>query len=175
MRKLLLVGLLFSAFALIAACGGDDEDGGDEATSTPAATSPASTTTPSATTAATQTQTQAAGGGEATTVQTTLTEFKVELDPTSAEAGEITFETENAGAIPHQLTVIKTDLEPDALPVKDNGTVDLDQVEAVGEIDEFPAGETESGTFTLEAGKYVVICDVPGHYQGGMHAPFTVE
>ena len=30
-------------------------------------------------------------------------------------------------------------------------------------------------TATLAAGNYVVVCDVPGHYQLGMHAAFIVK
>ena len=37
------------------------------------------------------------------------------------------------------------------------------------------AGETASDTFTLEAGEYVLICNIAGHYAGGMFTGFTVE
>lgn len=91
----------------------------------------------------------------------------------TAAAGEVTFEVHNDGTVPHELVVIKTDLEPDALPVSD-GQVDERQVQVIGELEEFPAGEIETGSFELEAGSYVLICNIPGHYEQGMHARLTV-
>jgi hypothetical protein len=51
----------------------------------------------------------------------------------------------------------------------------------VDEIEEFPVGETQSMTLDLEAGSYVLICNIydadeqEAHYQEGMRLAFTVE
>jgi hypothetical protein len=42
-------------------------------------------------------------------VSAVLTEWAVEVDPGSVPAGEVTFNVENAGAIPHELVVIRSD------------------------------------------------------------------
>ena len=36
-------------------------------------------------------------------------------------------------------------------------------------------GGTDSGTITLEAGRYILYCDIPGHREGGMEARLLVE
>jgi uncharacterized cupredoxin-like copper-binding protein len=166
MRKLWLLALCFSAVALIIACGGSDDE--DESSSA----------SPSATTAASST---ASGGGESeagsatTTVQATLSEFTITLDKQSAESGKVTFDAKNSGAIAHELVVIRTDLAPDKLPVKDDGTVDESKVDVLGKTEQFDAGKTDTEEVTLPAGKYLLICNVAGHYQAGLHTAFTVN
>jgi uncharacterized cupredoxin-like copper-binding protein len=122
------------------------------------------------------------GGGA--TVEVTLQEFAILPTESSIGAGEITFEATNEGPDDnHELVVIRTDLAPDALPTNEDGTVNEDGegIEVIGEIEEFPPGETESATFDLEAGAYVFICNVfeeeegEAHYEQGMRTAFTVE
>ena len=46
----------------------------------------------------------------------------------------------------------------------------------IGRIDEsdLGAGEAASATFDLAPGKYVLICNLADHYEGGMYASFEV-
>ena len=84
----------------------------------------------------------------------------------------------------HELVVLKTDLAPDALPTKADGSMNEDGagVSAIGEIEEFAVGKTETITFELTAGKYVLICNIVHttgaetevHYKLGMRTAFTV-
>lgn len=128
----------------------------------------------------------ACGGGEETTLQVTLQEFAVLPADNSAPAGQVTFEVENTGPVdPHEFVVIRTDLAPDALPTGEDGGVDEggEGIEVLGEIEEFPVGETMSRSFDLDAGNYVFICNIveeedgelEAHYQLGMRTAFTVE
>lgn len=124
------------------------------------------------------------GGGGGGTVEVTLQEFAIAANPSSISAGEVTFETTNEGPNdPHELVVIRTDLAPDQLPTNPDGTVNEDGegIEVLDEIEEFPVGETRSLTLDLEAGSYVLICNIydedeqEAHYQEGMRTAFTVE
>ena len=123
------------------------------------------------------------GGGS---VDVTLQEFAVIPSASSIGAGEVTFEATNEGPNdPHELVVFATDLAPDALPTREDGGVDEEGegVTMIGEIEEFPVGETQSATFTLDAGSYVLICNLveeeegglESHYLEGMRVGFTVE
>jgi uncharacterized cupredoxin-like copper-binding protein len=98
-------------------------------------------------------------------------------------AGSVEFTATNEGPEDdHEFVVFKTDLAPDALPTLENGAVDEEGegVELIGEIEEFPVGETETASFDLDAGNYVFICNIydedeqESHYQEGMRVAFTV-
>jgi len=125
------------------------------------------------------------GPAEGGTVAVTLQEFAVLPSPSTISAGDVTFEATNDGpADPHELVIIRTDLDPTALPTGDDGGVEEtgDGIEVINEIEEFPVGETESLTVELDAGAYVLICNVveiedgetEAHYQLGMRTGFTV-
>jgi uncharacterized cupredoxin-like copper-binding protein len=105
----------------------------------------------------------------------TLQDFKIRLDRTSAPAGKVSFDVENKGPSTHEFVVFKTDLAPDALPTDANGEVDEHGkgVETVDEIEDIEKGATPSLDVDLEAGTYVVICNLPAHYRQGMRAGFT--
>ncbi|HET7869833.1 MAG TPA: hypothetical protein VFM85_05905, partial [Actinomycetota bacterium] len=62
------------------------------------------------------------GGGE--DVDITLQEFAVGAVPSSVPAGSVTFNIENKGPDDtHEFVVIRTDLDPTALPTEENGSV----------------------------------------------------
>jgi hypothetical protein len=123
-------------------------------------------------------------GGD--TVSVVLSEFVVQPDPTTASAGEVTFEADNQGAEIHELVIVRAD-SAESLPTDETGKVNEDGLSEgafIGEIEEFESGTTESATFVLEAGTYVLFCNITeeeedgtteSHFQEGMHTTFTVE
>jgi len=122
----------------------------------------------------------AAGPG---TVQVTLQEWAVVPASTSVAAGEVTFEVTNSGPEDiHEFVVLRTDLDPGALPVDANGAVTEAGagIEVVDEIEDIPVGETQELTVTLAAGKYVLLCNIydetekEAHYKMGMRIAFEV-
>ncbi|HEY7738474.1 MAG TPA: hypothetical protein VIC63_05540 [Candidatus Limnocylindria bacterium] len=127
---------------------------------------------------------EASGGGVGTTVDVELQEFAVIPAEASAPAGPVTFSVTNNGPdVVHQFVIIRTDLEPGDLPTDEHGVVDEsgEGIEVVDEIEDIPVGETMEVTADLEAGSYVLICNVfdeasgTAHYSEGMRAAFTVE
>ena len=89
-------------------------------------------------------------------------------------AGEFRFELQNADGIPHDFVVMRSDVPASSLPV-DNGRVSLESagqlVGAITAVD--PGGKGTSETMVLEPGNYILFCNVPGHYSGGMY--YTLE
>jgi len=121
------------------------------------------------------------GGG---TVDVTLQEFSIATDPATVDAGEVVFDATNDGPNDvHEFVVFRTDLDPTALPTDENGAVveTGEGIELIGEIEDIPVGETQSVTLELEAGNYVLICNIwdedeqEAHYQEGMRTTFTVS
>jgi len=110
-------------------------------------------------------------------IDVTVSDFKVEPAETSAPAGELTFDITNDAEQTHEFVIFKTDRAPGALPVGGDGDVDEEGegVEHIDEIEDITGGSTQSLTVSLDAGNYVFICNLPGHYDQGMHAAFTVS
>jgi hypothetical protein len=119
-----------------------------------------------------------------------LKEWSVAPSQASASAGSITFQVTNTGpAHKHELVVAKTDIAPQSLPTKADGSVNEEGagVQALGEIEEFAVGGPQTKAFTMSAGKYVLFCNVvedpptadmagiKAHYKLGMFAAFTVS
>lgn len=124
----------------------------------------------------------AAGGG--TEVGVGLQEWAVLPSADSAPAGEITFVVVNEGPDDvHEFVIIRTDLDPGDLPTDATGAVDEagEGIEVIDEIEEIAVGDSAEVTVTLEAGNYVLICNIyteaeqEAHYAMGMRTAFTVE
>ncbi|MPZ50247.1 MAG: hypothetical protein GEU75_13280 [Dehalococcoidia bacterium] len=122
------------------------------------------------------------GGGGVKEVKASLKEWSITPEVSQIESGKVRFVVANDGSEPHELVIIRSDLSSDALPVVD-GKVDEERVDIIDEIEPFAAGTTEQKTVDLEAGKYVLICNiverVPGepvesHYEKGMRTAFLV-
>jgi uncharacterized cupredoxin-like copper-binding protein len=119
-----------------------------------------------------------------TTVDVTLEEFAVSTSESSADEGEVTFNVSNEGPDDtHEFVVIKTDLSPTELPTDETGAVDENGagMEVVDEIEDIPVGESPSLTVDLDAGNYVLICNIydeeeqEAHYSEGMRTAFAVQ
>ena len=109
----------------------------------------------------------------------TLSDHGMELSGTEGYQA-VTVHIKNDGASPHQLVVLRTDLDPAKLPLAGD-TVDLAAAgEVVGTTGSLAPGdersvETEQGiTALLYAGSYVLLSNLPGDYQNGLFAGFTV-
>ncbi len=105
------------------------------------------------------------------TVNVILNEMNVVPTPATAKAGKVTFAVNNAGQLPHEMVVIKTDKKADALG---SGTK-VPETGSVGETGDIAPGKSKSVSFNLKAGHYVLICNIAGHYAAGMHADFNVS
>lgn len=108
-------------------------------------------------------------------VDVTLSNFKIAVEPGSVPAGTVTFRVVNEGPSVHEFVVFKTDLDPAELPTNADGDVEEgEDFEPLDEIEDIADGAEPSLELDLVAGSYVLVCNIPGHYRGGMRAGFTV-
>ena len=113
-----------------------------------------------------------AGSTAAPAVKTVLTEWKVKPSVATVRPGPVTFVVRNAGGIPHEFVILRTNRQPRALPMKGSQAVETGEI---GEIEELKPGQTKRLTVRLGPGKYVLLCNLPGHYQAGQSAAFRVS
>ena len=102
-----------------------------------------------------------------------LKEYSVVLSAATIKAGTTKIGIRNVGTMEHEFEIIKTDLAPDKLPV-DVGQGKAKEDGLVKQIKSILPNKVATVTANLEAGTYVIICNVSGHYQLGMRAALKV-
>jgi uncharacterized cupredoxin-like copper-binding protein len=107
----------------------------------------------------------------ASVVSVVMKDRSFALSVRAVAAGKVTFVVRNAGTMKHEFVVIRTNAAARALPMKGN---QASEAGAKGEIEGVQPGATKRLTLTLAPGKYVVICNLPGHYKKGQYAALVV-
>lgn len=132
---------------------------------TPASTAP--TAAPSAPAVATATP--------ATAPSVSLTEWKVVVTGT-IKAGKTNLLIKDIGVAPHELLIFKSDLAASAYPLAKTGDIIEDGagVNLVSDGENIDAGGTQTRAIDLAPGKYLFVCNIPGHFKQGMFAAVTV-
>jgi uncharacterized cupredoxin-like copper-binding protein len=104
-------------------------------------------------------------------VNVVLTEWKLIPSVVRVSPGAITFVVRNTGKIVHELVVVRSGRHHHLLPMAGSQATETG---LVGEIEEFKPGETRRLTVKLAPGKYVLLCNLPGHYRAGQYAALRV-
>jgi len=86
-------------------------------------------------------------------------------------AGKATFVIRNAGKKKHNFVIISSERHHHLLQMKGQ---QASEAGVRGEIEEFAAGRTKRLTLTLAPGKYVLLCNLPGHYKRGQFVALVV-
>jgi uncharacterized cupredoxin-like copper-binding protein len=91
-------------------------------------------------------------------------------------AGSVVLRVHNAGPDTHELILVRSDGR--ALPLReDNLTVDEDALEqrTLGTVENAHPGTVRFLKLQLAPGRYVLFCNMSGHYLGGMHIRMVVR
>lgn len=110
--------------------------------------------------------------GSKTSVSVRLKEFKVLPSPVTARRGPVSFVVKNTGKVNHEFVVLRTSTAPTKLRVKSGKAIEVGRV---GETGALKPGKSRTLTLTLKVGKYVLLCNLPGHYQAGQRISFRVS
>ncbi|MBI2773306.1 MAG: copper-binding protein [Chloroflexi bacterium] len=103
-----------------------------------------------------------------------LKEHTISLTSREVRSGTVTFVSRNRGSIAHDLIVLRTDLTPDKVPL-DTNTQKAKEDGRVGGVEEIAPGKNANLRLELAPGHYVLICNVPTHFQLGMRTELTVN
>ncbi len=100
----------------------------------------------------------------------------IKVSRKSAPAGVVTLKVTNSSKDTiHEMIVIYLADPTKPLPYIDKeNRVDEDKAGDKGEVSELDPGKSGALTVNLKAGKYLLICNVPGHFAAGMWIPFEV-
>jgi uncharacterized cupredoxin-like copper-binding protein len=101
-------------------------------------------------------------------------DFKISM-PGRLAAGAHVFSVHNEGPVDHELIAIR--LGHGTLPLRKDGiSLDEDKLEPAeaGALEPGAPGVTRKVTLALKPGRYVFVCNMAGHYLGGMHKTVQV-
>jgi uncharacterized cupredoxin-like copper-binding protein len=113
-----------------------------------------------------------AGG---TVVHVTERDFHISA-PTHVRAGDVRLLVDNHGPDAHELIVVRE--RGSRLPLRRDGvTVNENALERVtaGALEPGSPGSVRVLRLHLAPGRYVLLCNMSGHYLGGMHAQLVVR
>ena len=96
--------------------------------------------------------------------------------PTTAPTGVVTFQVTNSSKDTiHEMIVMYLADPSKPLPyLSAENRVDEDKAGDKGEVSELDPGASGTLTVFLKPGKYLLICNVPGHFASGMWTEFEV-
>ncbi|MGZ4333929.1 MAG: hypothetical protein ACXVRJ_06605 [Gaiellaceae bacterium] len=102
-------------------------------------------------------------------------DFGIRVSSTRVAAGPVVFRIANRGPDAHELIVVR---DRGRLPLRTDGiTVDEEALtrRIAGALEPGPAGDVRELRVVLKPGRYVLFCNMYGHYMGGMHSAVVVE
>ena len=169
MSRLRIVLVSIAIAAASAACGGSAAPASQPA----AAATPA--TPPSTAPTAAPSVPPVAAASAATAPSVSLTEWKVVVSGT-IKAGKTNLTIRDIGVAPHELLVFKSDRDASAYPVDKAGDIKEEGagVELLSDGENIDPGGTQTRTIDLAPGKYLFVCNIPGHFKQGMFREVTV-
>jgi uncharacterized cupredoxin-like copper-binding protein len=108
-------------------------------------------------------------------LQVKVKDFAIKA-PEQLAAGNIVLRVRNAGPDTHELLLVRANGHE--LPLRpDNLTIDEDAVKSrtVSTLEDAHPGTLRAWKVHLTPGRYVLVCNMSGHYLGGMHASLVVR
>jgi uncharacterized cupredoxin-like copper-binding protein len=111
-------------------------------------------------------------------VNVLLDDFRVRTDAAVVPAGTVSLRILNHGPTTHEFIVVRTDRDPDKLPLQRDGLTVNEEAPGIELLDEaggLDIDDRQTMVLRLAPGHYVLYCTLEGHYLGGMHAALTVR
>src|SRR3954453_12082872 len=102
-------------------------------------------------------------------------DFRIEVSTTRIPAGDVVISVANRGPVRHELILVRTGQH--TLPFRKDGiTVDEEALttSTVGALEPGRVGDVRQLHLRLNRGRYMMLCNMAGHYLGGMRAELVV-
>lgn len=101
----------------------------------------------------------------------------IKLSTTTVPAGVVTFDvTNDAKQLVHEMIVAPVKGVKKPLPYMNKEMkVNEDAAGHLGEVAELEPGKSGALTLTMKPGRYILYCNIPGHYALGMWTLLTVQ
>lgn len=98
------------------------------------------------------------------------------IDQPTVKAGDVVFQVHNdAVSEEHEMVLVKLKSPDQQLPVvAAKHRVDENKLKSLGEVADLKPGADGMLKAKLQPGTYLLLCNIKGHYEAGMHAKLVV-
>ncbi len=105
------------------------------------------------------------------------TKMGIAINPKTATTGAVRFDVTNlASDLVHEVQVARINDEGQMLPYdQSRNKVDLEGLQTLGAVSEIMPNKSASLILDLAPGKYLLFCNVAGHYMAGMWTVIDVK
>jgi uncharacterized cupredoxin-like copper-binding protein len=120
----------------------------------------------------------ASPSAHASRIDVTMHDFGIKMSRRSVPAGMVVLHVTNNGPSTHEINVDLTSYQAGKIPLKLDGLTaaeDARGLKRIDSIEQVNLHRTEDLTLDLQPGRYVLWCNLEGHYLGGMHETFDVR
>jgi uncharacterized cupredoxin-like copper-binding protein len=109
-------------------------------------------------------------------INVTERDFTIKASPARVAAGQVVFQARNRGPDAHELIIIRgraagLQLRSDGMTVSEEAL----EPKIVGTLEPGAPGSVRELHVRLKPGRYVLICNMSGHFMGGMHTVVVVR
>jgi uncharacterized cupredoxin-like copper-binding protein len=108
----------------------------------------------------------------ASVVSVALSEWKLEPGQVTVRGGRVSFMVRNDGTMAHEFLVLRSERHHHVLKLKGGKAVETGRL---GRIPQIAVGESKRLSLKITPGKYVLLCNMLGHYQAGQYASLRVR
>lgn len=111
-------------------------------------------------------------------INVTMHDFGIKVSRHSVPAGTVVLHVTNDGPSTHELNVDLTRYASGKIPLQPDGLTANEEAQGLRRIDSIEQvnlHHTGDLALELKPGRYVLWCNLEGHYLGGMHETFDVR
>jgi uncharacterized cupredoxin-like copper-binding protein len=111
-----------------------------------------------------------------TVVRVSESDFRISTRTAVVPAGDVQLAVHNKGPVAHEMIVVRA--QSSGLPLRTDGmTLNEEALEPaiVGTLEAGEPGRVRQMHVRLKPGRYVLFCNMAGHYRGGMHTGLVAK
>ena len=113
-----------------------------------------------------------------TRINVTMKDFGIKIDRRVVPAGAVELHVHNRGPSTHEINLDRWADRSGRIPLQQDGVTANEaahHLERIDSIEQVDLDATKDLVADLKPGKYVLWCNLEGHYLGGMHVGFRVR
>ena len=102
-------------------------------------------------------------------------ELSMRVSASEAKAGEVAFVVRNRGKLEHEFVVLRTKTSAAKLKASHEEPQTVEETGFQAELESVEPGRAVRFVVRLGKGHYVLLCNIKGHYSGGMRSDLTLR